>query len=76
MVYVMMYAENADIVGTYDSRDAALADLADVLRQEPDLVDEIGLRPFEDGHPAGVFQTAGELLASQLPQQRLDIASS
>jgi hypothetical protein len=74
MVYAMMYVENADIVGTYDSRDAALADLATMVNQRPDLRDELGLCPFKDGYPAGDFQSASELLASQLDQQQLDIA--
>ena len=38
MVYAMLYAENADVVGTYESRDAALADLATFANQHPNKV--------------------------------------
>jgi hypothetical protein len=58
----------------YDSRDAALADLATMVAERPDLRDELGLRAFENGGPVGDFQAAGELLASQLAHQQLDIA--
>jgi hypothetical protein len=73
MVYAMLYAENADIIGTYDSRDAALADLASMVNDQPDLRDELGLRPYENGWPAGEFQSAGALLGDVLAQQQLDL---
>lgn len=76
MVYAMLYAENADIVGTYDSRDAALADLATFANQHPELQDEIGLRPYQDGRPVGEFESAMELLGGQLAQQHLDVAAA
>jgi hypothetical protein len=74
MPYAMLYVENADIVGMYDSRDAALADLATMVLDRPDLRDELGLCPYENGYPSGDFQSAGELLADVLPQQQLDLA--
>ena len=73
MVYAMLYVENADIVGVYESRDAALADLLAAVMSEPELRDELGLRPLEDGRAAGPFQSASELLADRLDQQQLDV---
>jgi hypothetical protein len=74
VVYAMLYAENADIVGIYDSRDAALADLLAAVTAEPELRDELGLRALEDGRPVGEFQSASELLGDRLAQQQLDVA--
>jgi len=74
MVYAMLYAENSDICGVYESRDAALADLLAAVTSEPELRDELGLRPLENGRPAGPFQSASELLAGRLDQQQLDVA--
>jgi hypothetical protein len=74
MPYAMLYIDTADVVGMYDSRDAALLDLAAMLAQRPDLRDELGLLRYENGRPAGTFEPAGELLADQLPQQQLPIA--
>jgi hypothetical protein len=74
MVYAMLYADTADIVGTYESREAALADLATMVAERPDLRDDLGLRPLADGRPAGEFQSASELLGEQIAQQQLDVA--
>ena len=76
MVYAMLYADTADIVGTYESREAALADLATMVAERPDLRDDLGLRALENGHPAGDFESASDLLGDQLSQQQLDVASA
>lgn len=76
MVYAMLYADTADIVGTYDSREAALADLATMVAERPDLRDDLGLRALENGGPVGDFESASDLLGDQLPQQQLDVASA
>jgi hypothetical protein len=62
MIYAMLYAENGDIVGTYDSRERAMADLVAFVREHPELQDEIGLRPYDEGRPAGDFESAAELV--------------
>jgi hypothetical protein len=76
LVYAMLYAENADIVGIYESRDAALADLLGAVTEEPELRDELGLCVLENGRPVSEFQSAGELLRDRLPQQRFGVAPS
>ena len=62
MTYAMLYAETGDIVGMYDSREQAMTDLAAFVRDHPELQDEIGLRPYDDGKPAGEFASATELV--------------
>ena len=62
MTYVMLYAETGDIVGTYDSRERAMADLVAFVRDHPELQDDIGLRPYDEGRPAGAFASASELV--------------
>ena len=74
MVYAMLDGENSDTVGVYECRDAALADLLAAVTSEPELRDQLGLRPLENDRPAGPFQSASELLAGRLDQQQLDVA--
>jgi hypothetical protein len=62
MIYAMIYAENGDIVGTYGSRKRAMHDLLAFVRQHPELQDDIGLRPYEGGRPAGDFESASALV--------------
>jgi hypothetical protein len=76
MVYAMLYADTADIVGTYESREAALADLATMVAERPDLRDDLGLRALENRSPVGDFESASDLLGDQLPQQQLDVGSA
>lgn len=71
MTYAIVYAENADIIGVYRSRDDAVRRLAAFLQQHPDVQDEVGLRPYKDGHPAGAFEAATEVLADALAQPHL-----
>lgn len=65
MTFAMLYAENGDIVGTYASRDAAMSDLVAFVRKHPELQDDIGLRPYENGSPAGEFQSASVLVGEE-----------
>jgi hypothetical protein len=67
MVYALVYAENADIVATYDSYEAALTELAAFVEHDPYLQDEIGLRPYEDGRPAGDWTPASQLVEDHTP---------
>jgi len=62
MTCAMLYAETGDIVGTYDSRKRAMADLVAFVREHPELQDEVGLRPYDDGRPAGDFESASQLV--------------
>jgi hypothetical protein len=71
MTYAMVYAENGDIVGTYASEDEAVHKLAAFVNEHPDLQDEIGLRPYKQGRPAGDFRPASEVLADTIRQQHL-----
>ena len=71
MVFAVVYAENGDVVATYDSRADAERDLAAFVGRDPGLQHEIGLRPYEGGRPVGAFAPASEVLADRLPQQHL-----
>lgn len=71
MVYAMLYAENGDVVGTYESYAAALDDLAAFVNEHPGLQDEVGLRPYENGRPAGEFEPASDLVSDRIAQGHL-----
>ena len=71
MVFAVVYAENGDVVGTYETRAEAARDLEAFVAGDPALQDEIGLRPYENGRPAGDFEAASVVLADKLPQQHL-----
>jgi hypothetical protein len=71
MVFAVIYAENADIVATYESRDEAESELEGFVRDNPSLQDDIGLRRYENGRPAGEFEPASVVLADRLPQRHL-----
>ena len=62
MVYALIYPENADIVGTYPSREEARTELAQFVGEHPELRAEIGLRAYEDGLPSGDFIPAERAL--------------
>jgi hypothetical protein len=76
VVFALLHADNSDIVGAYSSRDEALAELASFVAEHPELQDDVGLRPYEDGRPAGNFQSATDLLSGRLAQPPLDAASA
>lgn len=63
MVYALIYAENADIVATYSSREEARRELAAFVSEHPELRSEIGLRAYKNGRPAGKFLPASTVLA-------------
>jgi hypothetical protein len=71
MTFAMLYAEDGSIVATYESQDVALRALLAFVRANPRMQDEIGLRPYEAGRPAGAFKSASELLGSSLAQPQL-----
>jgi hypothetical protein len=71
MTYAMLYAEDSSVVGTYETRDDALRALVSFVHQHPKLQDDIGLRPYENGRPAGDFQPASELVGDVIAQPHL-----
>lgn len=64
MVFALVYAENSDVVGTYDSQEEAERKLADFVESvaDPSLPDEIGIRAYDHGRPVGDWQSASEIL--------------
>jgi hypothetical protein len=65
MTSAMLYADDASVVATYTSRDEALAALRAFVDKHPEVQDEIGLRAYEDGKPAGDFQHASKLVGEE-----------
>ena len=65
MTYAMLYAENAEILGTYESFESAADDLARYVNEhssdQPGLEAEIGLCKYVDGRPVGNFMPAREI---------------
>jgi len=62
MAYALIYPENADIVGTRPSWEAARSELAQFVGEHPELRAEIGLRAYAQGLPAGDFIPADQAL--------------
>ncbi len=69
MTYAMLYAENGDIIGTYTSRDEAVRRLAEFVERHPGVQDDVGLRSYEGGLPAGAYEPAIDVLGDRMPQQ-------
>jgi hypothetical protein len=71
MTYAMVYAENGDIIGTYASRGDAVQKLAAFVSEHPSIQDEVGLRPYENGRPAGPYEPAIEALGENVSRRHL-----
>lgn len=71
MTYAMIYAENGDIIGIYPSRDEAIRRLADFVERHPEVQDEVGLRSYEGGRPAGAYEAAIDVLGDRVTQRHL-----
>ena len=71
MTFAMLYAEDSSIVGTYESRDEALRALVAFVNAHPHLQDEIGIRQYESGRPAGEFEPASQVVGDALTQPHL-----
>lgn len=71
MAYAVIYADNADIHGTYATRDEAIQALRGIVGQKPDLADDVGIRPYAEGRPAGAFEAASAVLRDSIAQQQL-----
>lgn len=63
MTYAVLYAENADFIADFPSREEAERALVGICRDDPGARDRIGLMAFDDdGLPAGDFEPAEALL--------------
>jgi len=71
MTYAMVYAENGDVVGFYGSREDAIDKLTAFVELHPEFQDEIGLRPYDGGRPAGPYESAVEVLGDHMTHQHL-----
>jgi hypothetical protein len=71
MTYAMVYAENGEIIGTYGSRDEAVRKLAAFVSEHREVQDEVGLRPYVNGRPAGAYEPALEILGDHVAQRPL-----
>jgi hypothetical protein len=71
MTCAMVYAENGDIIGTYGSRDEAVRKLAAFVAEHGEVQDDVGLRPYEKGLPAGAYEHALEVLGDHVAQRPL-----
>ena len=60
---LIIYAEGADVVATYESAEEASDKLAEFVAAHPTMQDEIGLRQYE-GRPAGAWMSAAEVLTT------------
>jgi hypothetical protein len=71
MTYAMVYDENGDVVGMYPSREDAVERLAAFIELHPEIQDDIGLRPYERGLPAGPYESAVDVLGDRVIHQHL-----
>jgi hypothetical protein len=72
-VFAVIHAEGADVVATYESAEEASDKLAEFVAAHPTMQDEIGLRQYEDGRPAGAWMSAAEVLQAQIAQPHLAV---
>lgn len=71
MVFAVVYADDASVVATYASEEEATRKLSEFVAANPTLQDEVGLRPYEDGRPAGPWTSASEVLGDKIAQPHL-----
>ncbi len=71
MICAMVYAENGDVVATYQTWAEAEQKLAAYVTAHPEIENEIGLRPYESGRPSGDFRSALEILGDHIAQRHL-----
>ncbi len=71
VIYAMVYEDTGDVVGTYPSRVLAEDSLAEFIAKHPHVQDEVGLRPYAQGRPAGDYESALDVLGDRLAQQHL-----
>jgi hypothetical protein len=70
-LFAVIYAENAEVVATYDSEQEASSKLAAFVADHPKLQDEIGLRQYDNGRPVGDWMPASEVLHGDVAQPHL-----
>ena len=71
MMHAIVYAEDGNVVGRYPTRDEAERKLAEFCAAHPDIEDEVGLRTYSEGRPAGAFEPADQVLGESLAQRHL-----
>lgn len=71
MADVEVYAENGDVVGIYDTREDAVERLVAFVESHPEIQDDIGLRPYDRGAPAGPYEPALDILGDRVIHQHL-----
>lgn len=71
MIYAMVNAEHGDIIATYQSRGEAESKLAAYVEQHPETQDDMGIRPYANGVPAGDFASAVDVLGDRIAQSHL-----
>jgi hypothetical protein len=79
MAYELLWTDHADVVGTYDSRDEAEADLLAYAAEHPDHASAIAVLEIDDeGQRVGGFVSGADLLeqGSERPEGavRSDVA--
>lgn len=66
MAYELLWTDHADVVGTYDSRSEAEANLLAYVAEHREHADEIALLEIDDqGRRVGDFISGEDLLARQ-----------
>jgi hypothetical protein len=71
VIFAVVHTENWDVIRTYKSRSEAVEHLAAIVDEEPRLSEDVGIRPFDNGRPAGDFEPASEVLGERLTQHHL-----
>jgi hypothetical protein len=71
MVYAVIHAENADVLATYSAWEDAVEAITGYVSRNPGSEDEIGIRPYAKGRPAGKFESASTVLGDRVPQQHI-----
>jgi hypothetical protein len=71
MIYAVVHTANWDTIRTYPTLAEAEADLLNRMELNgPAAVEELGLRPYDNGHPAGDFVSAADVLGERLAHQQ------
>ncbi len=67
-MYALIYTENADVLGTYDSLSAVRDEVGQLERAQPGIEEELGLVDLdESGRPVGDVRPARGLGSASSP---------
>jgi len=64
MIYALVYTDHGDVIEDFTSREEARAALHTFVTEHPEVVDRVGLLPFDTDGTPGEFEPARELLAA------------